>query len=272
MKTNLIIGASYNYSYEQIKYWINSINKSGFDGHKVLILFDGTTELVEKVQEQGFVVNNIPMDKNMAVHVLRFLSIYDFIHQNEDLYENVITTDVRDVVFQYDPIEWLNNNFSDTEKLVVSSECLRYKDEPWGNNNLLETYGPFIHERFKDNIIFNVGILAGKASYIKDLCLSIVLNSINRPIKICDQAVFNVTIQNEIYKQNTFYAKLNDAWAANLGTLADQSKMHYFRPNLLEFEPVFVNDEVRTSNNKKICVVHQYDRTPWRTRLEEIYG
>jgi len=272
MKKNLIIGAAHNYEYDAIKFWINSINRSGFDGDKVLILFDGTQELIDAVLAQGFVVKNIPMNKDMAVHVLRFLSIYDHIHVNEHLYDNVITTDVRDVVFQYDPMIWLNKNLIDGKELVVSSECLRYKDEPWGNNNLMETYGPFIYERFKNNVIFNVGILAGKAALIKDLCLTIVLNCVNRPVKICDQAVFNITIQNEIYAKQTYFARVADGWAANLGTLADERKMHHFRPNLLELEPIFVDNELRTYNNKKICVVHQYDRTPWHEKFREIYG
>ena len=44
--------------------------------------------------------------------------------------------------------------------LVFASESMLYKDEPWGNQNLLDTYG-YIHEIFKENEIYNVGVLGG---------------------------------------------------------------------------------------------------------------
>ena len=34
---DLIIGASTNYDWDKLKYWINSINESGFEGDKALI-------------------------------------------------------------------------------------------------------------------------------------------------------------------------------------------------------------------------------------------
>jgi hypothetical protein len=267
---DLIIGACYNYTYDQIKFWINSINKCGFNGDKVLIFFDGDEAIMSKVKEQGFKTTNIPMNGDMAVHVLRFLSIYDYLYQND--YRYVVTTDVRDVVFQSNPIEWLEKNLVDDYKMVVSSECLNYEDEEWNNHNLIETYGPFVHERFKKNEVYNVGILGGHSNFIRDLCLTIVLNCINRPIKICDQSVFNVTIQNEIYTKQTYFARMINEWAVNLGTTADPRKMHIFRPKLLEAEPTFDGNQVLTVNNKPLSIVHQYDRTVWRERLEEIYG
>ena len=44
---DLIIGASTNYDWDKLKFWINSINKSGFKGDKVLILMncDSATEI-----------------------------------------------------------------------------------------------------------------------------------------------------------------------------------------------------------------------------------
>jgi hypothetical protein len=265
---DLIIGGCSGYEYESVKLWINSINKSGFDGDKVLIVFNGKEDFINKVKEQGFNVINYPLDPNAAIHVQRFAAIYDYIYNNPARY--VITTDVRDVVFQYNPISWLEENLKE-HSLVVGSECLRYEDEPWGNNNLMETYGPFIHERFKKNTIFNVGVLAGKSEFVRDLCLNIAINSINRPIKICDQAVFNVIIDNSIYANQTYFARLQNKWTAHLGTLADPHKMDYFRPRLLEPEPEFDGTFVK-SNGTPVCIVHQYDRTVWKQRIEEIYG
>jgi len=263
-----IIGGCYGYNYDQIKYWINSINRSGFEGDKVLILFDSPDELHRQVEAQGFITIKAQQDPNVAPHVMRFIAIYDYLSRND--YRYVVTTDVRDVVFQYNPIVWIQENF-DNHKIVTGSECLFYKDEPWGNQNLYETYGPYIYERFKNNIIFNVGILGGEGAYIRDLCLNIAINCIGRPVKICDQAVFNFLIQNEIYTERTYFARLANRWAAQLGTLADPHKMHYFSPLLLELPPTFDGNNVMV-NDKPVCITHQYDRTPWKQAIESIYA
>lgn len=263
-----IIGGCYGYTYDQIKYWINSINRCGFEGDKVLILFQASDELAQRVADQGFEVLVSEIDMNVAPHVIRFNAIHDYLTQNQ--YRYVITTDVRDVVFQSDPVKWLEL-YLGNKKIVASSECLKYKDEPWGNNNIMETFGQYVYDKMKDNTIYNVGVLGGHAEYISDLCLDLTVNTINRPIKICDQSVFNFLALNKMYKDNIFLANLQNNWAAHLGTLADMSKMDYFRPNLLEPEPTFDGKLVHTYGGTP-AIVHQYDRTPWRKQIEEIYG
>lgn len=268
MRKDLIIGACHNYTIDQVTCWINSIKKTNFDGDIVLITFDNKEGIIQHAEAMGVIVVEKPFEPTLAIHVQRFAAIYDYIHNNN--YGLVVTTDVRDVIFQSDPMDWLCNNLN-TNKMIFATECLRYKDEPWGNQNLHETYGPFIHERFKNNEIFNVGIIAGWADYVKDLCLDIALNCINRPIKICDQAVFNVHIRNKVYSNQSLFSSLEDGWAANLGTLADMTKMDYFRPNLIEGEPEFDGQHV-VYNSKQFVIVHQYDRTPWKNEIERIYS
>jgi hypothetical protein len=277
---DLIIGGCTNYDYDKVKCWINSINRSGFDGDKVLIVFDGTNEFMKSVSDAGFDVYNSVLDKSEAIHVQRFLAISDYIRNNPARY--VITTDVRDVVFQYNPIEWLEKNIGD-KKIVVSSECLRYEHEGWGNQNLFETFGKYAHNILKSNTIYNVGILAGEGEYIRDLCFNIALHSKGKPIKICDQAVFNQMIDNKIYEDKVYFSQMKDGWTANLGTVADERKMHVFKPNLLEGEPTFDGKFVYNEFGTKMCIVHQYFRAinhgngnietygQWHKDIEAIY-
>ena len=137
---DLIIGASTNYDWDKLKYWINSINKSGFEGDKVLILMNCDAATVKKVNEAGFKVigfnqdqqGNLQYESQMPIHVERFGHIYEYLRKNE--YRYVITTDVKDVIFQQNPIDWLEANLT-SENLVFSSESILYKDEPWGDQN-----------------------------------------------------------------------------------------------------------------------------------------
>jgi hypothetical protein len=276
---DLIIGCSTGYKWDTIKYWVNSINQSGFTGDKVLIMMNADKETIQKVTDTGFTIigfkqdeqGNLVYQSNIMVHVERFLHIYNYLSQNE--YRYVITTDVKDVIFQSDPFKHIEKHMGQRQLLMFSSESILYKDEPWGNQNLLETYGQFIYDRFKDNPIYNVGVLAGRGVAMRDLCLNIFSSSLNKPIPICDQSTFNFLISQEPYKSTCRYTKSEDAWACQLGTTADPSKVDQFRPFLLEPSPHMELDKVVTSQNKEYVIVHQYDRVPaWRKIIEAKYG
>lgn len=276
---DLIIGCSTNYKWDQLKYWINSINKSGFEGDKVLILMNCDKETVQKINQAGFHVvgfgndeqGNLVYQSNMMVHVERFLHIYNILRQND--YRFVITTDVKDVIFQHNPIPQLEKYvLGARQDLVFASESILYKDEPWGNQNLMDTFGVFFHEQFKNNEIYNVGVLAGRGHAMRDLCCNIFSAAVNR-IPICDQSYFNFLISQEPYKSTARYCKSEDGWACQLGTTADPSKIDYFRPLLLEPSPQMIDGKVVTSRGKEFTIVHQYDRVPeWRSIIEKTYG
>lgn len=277
--TDLIIGCSTNYKWDTIKYWVNSINQSGFEGDKVMILMNCDADTVQKVTDAGFSVvgfnqdeqGNLTYESKLMVHVERFLHIYNILKDNE--YRYVITTDVKDVIFQHNPIEGIKNQLGQRQNLMFASESILYKDEPWGNQNLLETFGQFFHNIFKENEIFNVGVLAGRGFAMRDLAAMIFTMSVNRPIPIVDQSTFNFMISQEPYKSTARYCRSEDGWACQLGTTADPSKIDQFKPFLLEPSPQMVDGKVVTDTGKEFTIVHQYDRIPeWRAIIEKKYG
>ena len=252
---NLIIGGFTNYGINQLKPWVISAKEvAGFDNDVVLVAGNTTQETIDWLK--GKYVTVVPMINipNVPVHVLRFLSIYDFLKNNGHKYEYVVTTDVKDVYFQTDPFKFLVSR-----ELVVASEGLKYKDEPWGNDNLYQAYGPYVYEQFKHNEIFNVGTFGGKSEYVKDMVFHIFTNGINRPIPICDQAVFNVLLNTQPFKD---VATKTIQWAAELGTVMDPSKIEHFRPNLLCDEPIWEDGKLKYSDGLVFPIVHQYDRVP----------
>jgi len=277
-----VIGCSTNYDWAKLKYWVNSINESGFTGDKVMILMNCDKETVSKVSDAGFDIigfgqddkGNLVYNSNMMVHVERFYHIYQHLKSKD--YRYVITTDVKDVIFQKNPSEWLEEwlgNDSASDDLVFSSESIKYKDEPWGDQNLRETFGTQIYEDFKDNTIYNVGVLAGRGYAMKDLMMNIFASCLGRPIKICDQSTFNFLISQHPYVKTSKYAQSEDGWACQLGTTADPSKLEQFKPFLLEPLPKMVGDKVATSTGIEYTIVHQYDRVPeWRKVIEEKYN
>lgn len=270
---DLIIGGFTNYDYSQLKPWVESIDECGFEGDKVLIVGSTTRQTLDKLIEKKFSLVLLP-EVNAPIHVSRFLLIYDFLKKHHENYRYVITTDVRDVYFQLNPTIMLNEicGKNSEYKILVGSESLKYKDEPWGNQNIHETYGSYIHKEFEEKEIFNVGVIGGHAAYVKDLVLQIFINAINRPIPIVDQAVFNFMMHTHPWSDITFKAKQQDGWACHAGTTVDPSKINSFRPNLLEPEPIFMNGKVLTHSEKLFTIVHQYDRVPeWKQFIEKKY-
>ena len=286
-KKDLIIGAFTGYNYNQLKPWAESIDECGFTGDKVVVVQHTDENTLESLTKQGFQIVMAEPNNEIPIHVLRFLYIYEFLRNTTEKYRYVVTTDVKDVYFQVNPIEWLKYHLIDGKKLVAGSEGMLYKDEPWGNENLMQTYGPYIHSIFKDNEIYNVGTIGGEAEYVKDLTFNIFTNSVNRPIRIVDQAVYNVLLNTQPYKNITYFAKQSCGWACQAGTTVDPSKIETFRPFLTESEPLWQEGKVLTGEDnvfssetcsietKKgtpFCIVHQYDRVPeWKKFVQEKY-
>lgn len=273
---DLIIGGVQNYGIAQLKPWVLSVIEHMPDAHRVLCVSNISNETRQWLIDNQFELVELPK-LQIPVHVLRFVSIYDYLRKNTEKYRYVVTTDVKDVYFQKNPFEYMEKNKigQGQFKIVASSESIRYKDESWGNENLLQTYGPYIHELFKNNEIYNVGVLGGTVEYIRDLTFNIFSNAINRPIAIVDQAVFNVLIQTYPYKDCILFNNQLSGWAVQLGTTADSNKISQFRPFLTEKEPIFDYETnlVKTAENQVFYIVHQYDRvSKWKEIIEKKYS
>jgi hypothetical protein len=267
---NLIIGGYTNYGINQLKPWVlSALEVSTHNTDVVLVAGNTTKETVQWLMSQGVIVIPMIQIPNIPIHVLRFLSIYDFLQEFWPQYKYIVTTDVKDVYFQASPFEDIKRWCEMGHKLIIASEGLKYKDEPWGNENLYQAYGQYVYDKFKDNEIFNVGTFGGTSEYVKDMVFNIFTNATNRPIPIVDQAVFNVLINTQPFKE--IVAKTID-WAAELGTIMDPSKIEQFRPNLLCKEPTFENGLVKYGN-VPYPIVHQYDRVPVLKKfVQEKYG
>lgn len=292
---DLVIGGAANYGWKELKYWVNSIKRSGFDGDIALVTTNIESEDIIKLTDEGVKLtiygNRMPngsytAHSNGAPHVERFFYIWNHLNTEVQEYRYVICTDTRDVVFQSNPSIWLENNLV-SYSLVSSSEGMRYKNETWGNQNLHDTFGPYFHRIFKENMINNVGTLAGTSEYMQGLMFAIFQMSINRPIPIVDQAVYNVLMNTIPWKYDNYETTNEDAWAIQLGTTigavhsgkGDLGMM--YKDNiqgylsLYEDEQPSINSDGIVVNHEgtPFCIVHQYDRVDsWKDRIVEKYS
>ncbi len=279
---DLIIGAYDHLGWNHLKYIVNSIKKTGYTGDICFVCFNSTFETVDRLVEEGVMVVACEKDEAnkvykrtgaIPVHVERFFHFFNILKDNAYKYRYVIHADLRDIIFQKNPSDWLDETLRKYGKqVVVTSECMKYSDEPRETKNLEQTFGPYFHDYFKHNPIYNVGFFAGESIYIRDLCLNIFLMATNRPIPICDQSVFNVLMYNTIYRDCVYYADMKEGLICHLGTVMDPTKIDSFRPYLLEKEPIFENDLFKTHTAEVFVAAHQWDRTAHKEEVEKIYG
>jgi len=299
MAKSLIIGGASGYTWDHLKYWVNSIKRSGYTGDIAIVATNISKETIDKLASEDVNVQvygqqqpdgSFKANSQGAPHVERFFYIWNYLKDRFFQYDYVITTDTRDVVFQTDPTEVLDSYLNENNpRLIASSEGLRYEDEPWGNQNLLEAFGPYFHNIYKSGTIYNVGTIAGYSRTVTDLLFLIFQMSINRPIPIVDQAVYNILLNQDPIESMTHFSDNRDRWAIQLGTTLEAVKsgkgdlgMRYgttpsqhivYQTMYDDIQPVFLDGYVLNDKGEKYCIVHQYDRTvEWKDKIMEKYN
>lgn len=251
----LILGSVKGMSYDQVFHWCNTAKKTG--NHVVLLIMENNDELITSVSSMGVECVKIPISlTNRSPHNERFLLQYLYLNQSD--HEYAVMTDVRDVIFQTDPVEWMKNNLNEHD-IICSSEGLAYQDEPWGNNNLIQGY-PYVYEQFKNNLIYNVGVIGGKTKALSELSLLIYTMCKHNPAYLSDQSSFNILCGMPSMSSRILKANSEMGWALHCGTLGPTKDIEKFKPVLKEPLPKFENNIAYTHEGKMYSILHQYDR------------
>lgn len=264
-KQDLVLGAVGGYQWEQIDVWALSLVKSGFSGIGAVIVYDDNKTVINNLKSIGFQVIEMPL--RGSVFNQRF---YDFSEVMSGALSDLryaIVTDVRDIFFQSDPTVWLEQNLKADKQFVAVSEGIQFKNESWNANNAQSGY-PALAHRIMDKCVYNVGVLAGEAASVSDLCLAIGSMAKSSGFQVADQSGYNLLLDMEPYTRAAQIVKSEDGFACQAGTFADPKKINGFRPNLLEPESIYTGDAVTTAGGLVYPIVHQYDRVPaWNTGL-----
>ena len=285
---DLLFGAADNYTWKQIKPWAQSIRDSGFDGDVTLLVYRGDAEDIAAAGSLLDInvftahtdmwakpINHHAQFRDTQSHQMRFWHLVEWLNDTEiEQYRYIICTDVRDVIFQKNPSEFLRKRMLDfrfSTGILAPSEGIRYCNEPWGADNLQKGFGPYMWERAQNYEIFNVGTIAGSARAIRDLAFTLYTMGEQRFIPN-DQSGFNLLVNG--YLLNVDRVGHDEGWACQCGTMADPEKIEAFRPHLLSPEPVFDDQGYAfTSDGQMFCLLHQWDRVPSITgKIETRYG
>jgi hypothetical protein len=289
MQKDLIVGAvSSNYELSDVVNWSNSIRMSGFNGDVVVFCynFEAMDAIPEYFRKQNFVVilpeydmfgNEVEIFETHTgrgneftnytlIHQQRFFHYWQFLHYSTEpnQYRFVITTDVRDVVFQTNPSLFLDNHVDDAEyDFLASSENVLAENEPWFTQMATRHFGGYVFgETLAKRPIYNVGTFAGRQHAFKRMCLDNYFISLafhpNTLPAVGDQTGFNFLI-NTSYAESTLKLGPSSSWGCQSGVMLNPQ----FKDLQVEStDPINVRDGVVYYGDTPFVILHQYDRVP----------
>jgi hypothetical protein len=274
LKDLIVTTISDNYVWTDIKNWFYSLKRTGYKGDVLIIGYNfenSNHEFITQLKKEGVQIilpkNDYrgqptpffewhsgkvnPGNANKLIHNVRLFHIWQyFVESNASkMYNRVIFTDGRDIIFQTNPTEWLDANL--TKDILVPSEYVMYKNEPWNQNNALVNYGPYIYQYvLHDRPACNVGSFACTAEICADFCLIMYLMANN--IGHADQPAFNI-LTSTLLKDRTQTVDFHDSWALQVGAIVNN--IH----EVANFKEGVITSKI---TNQPYCLVHQYDRVP----------
>ena len=243
---DLVISAIANYLPEKIKIYVESLNDSGFEGDKIMICYNLPQETIEYLSSKGWECYGAELQGHP--HMKRLIDMWWFLQNDERKWNRIITTDVRDIVWQTNPSNWLSDNLN--SEIIVASECIKNQDEPWAHKNIHEGYGPIFWDLIKENIVANVGVIAGKYQSVKDLLQLVWLVSQAGDTRhFTDQSALNLIINNSLLSNKI---QLNSDFALQVDTLTKDTRF--------EKKTYSIENEIVMNGEIPYVLVHQYDR------------
>jgi len=255
-----IIGCITKYGVEQIRPFIESIERSGFNGDKLMLVYEITQDTIEYLNVKGWKL--IQSEPQQHIILQRFRDIYQVLHQYET--DVIIWVDVKDIVFQKDPTEWLNKNMN--KDILAFSESLKFGDEEWARLNAGTSF-PMEWDWLQNEEICCAGTIVGKKDAIRDLFIDIYrwsLTTSNRE-QLADQAAYNILIRLHQFKDKVQFVKQQEGFAAQLHLKLKKGDILPYTEKL----PTIDGSDVRNLKGELYTLVHQYDRNEELKKLIE---
>lgn len=248
-----IFGCITKYSPNDIRPYVESIHQSGFKGGKVMLVYDIPQQTIDYLKSRGWEVYGGELQQHIILQ--RFRDVYKLLQNYED--ETIIWTDVKDVIFQKNPTEWIEKNMKG--EILAFSECVKFKDDSWAVVNAGTSF-PMEWEWLQNKTSYCAGTIVGKGYALKDLFIEIYRWSMttSNQGQLSDQAAYNILINLNHFKENVQFVNQEDGFVTQLGTV-------FIKQNelpLLEPTPIYKDKKFYNQTGDEFCIVHQYDRHP----------
>ena len=156
------------FEYPGVEAYLVSIQRSGFTGRKVMLVWQIRLEVKKKLIEYGFEVIDIkPRPPEPFFHA-RMRLAWEYLKAHHQEFRFVFWLDIKDLVLQSDPSVWMEEHIGDA-KIVGSTECVTIEQE---NTNQLwarTILGDAKYQAIKNAEVINCGTWAGEAEVMSEV-------------------------------------------------------------------------------------------------------
>ena len=267
MKKNLIVGALFSLGYWEFEPFIESSMKNCSPCDLMIEVYDEMSDwTLDCINQRGeednsainIIIERVPPElKGKYNGYIHFKMIEDFLKKHKGEYDQVLLSDMRDVIIQGDPFKPYAHLDS---YLVYATELVSIGTEPINASWIIRHFGKDSFEKIKNNIVACAGTLMGTVDAIQ-----IAVHALNEylvrddfNVHGADQATLNYLVYNgKIPVKNIFESSIH------AGVICTSARR----------ETPIVNDKVMSLDGKSIpAVCHQYDRhASGRALAERLY-
>lgn len=283
MKPDLVLGVIKDMKWADIRPYVVSLACSGYEGHGVMYVENIDDEGRAKLKQRGFDVIDFesPLtEKNCNSWVdtaawtdfgrWRYTLAKEYLDRNIGRFRNVIWTDVRDLMFQLNPSDWLVDNLSTRHRIIGAGECWKIGDQPH-NAQWVKFTSPTDYPWLAEEEVICAGTVAGDAEmmayFFEAMCR---VSEAVEDRRANDQGIFNYLMRKSPFKEIFYTPRMNEGWTAT----AWGHKQYLEAAYSTDGAPVFNSEDyvVYTPNRvTPFSIVHQYDREiNWRSGIEQI--
>ena len=210
----IILGCITKYKPDDIRPFVESIEQTGYKGKKIMMVYEVPQETIDYLKSKGWDLYQNELQQHIILQ--RFRDIYKLLEQFPN--EDVVWCDVKDVIFQKDPTDWIELNMD--EPLLAFSECITMKDDPWACVNSGTSF-PLEWEWLQNKVSYCAGTIVGDSDYLRDLFINIYRWSMTtaNSEQLSDQAAYNVLINLYPFMDCVQKVKQEEGFVTQLGTV-----------------------------------------------------
>ena len=257
-KKNLLIGTIENYDWDTIKPFFKSFQNAGFENCDCVMFVERLSiSTINNLTSCGIIVYQIPENlQNFGIVTTRWKIYEDFLNENQDKYNLVLATDVRDSYFQLDAFKFYDIDKSFLGIAIEDGKLTEIANHVWIKNGYTEE----LFKTIKDERIICAGTVWGTADKFKEFS-KVLWENLNsewaKKNDVTDQGVANYLISHDKLFNDCLVKSDNDE--GRIMTIGISNKENF------KFD-----SENNLKNYKKgeiAAVVHQYDRHKEFTKI-----
>jgi hypothetical protein len=241
---NLIMGLWSHLPVEGLEKFLASLRRTTFDGDVCIFVDKVAPETVRALVSHGVIVEtaNSFYSPRMSPPVSRYFNYLDFLARNARHYDNVMISDLRDVIFQSDPFDEPL-----PADLVFAQERCLLRDCPTTGGWVREAYGELIFNTLRDWMISCSGTTFGTVSGMLQYLTAMTYEFSTKGIPLLGglgQGIHNYVVRMR--------PPIN-AWFDHADSLV--ATLHYMPDKALA-----VTESGILIDGRKVPVIHQWDR------------